>query len=96
MEPINGIKIFRISHEDWWAGIDLESCITEAMAQFGDDREDVVDPAVAREITDHEADTLKFVEGDDPCPPDWTFRKELQRMVERGDKFPIAFASTEW
>jgi hypothetical protein len=92
---VDGIKIFQLNECDWWAGPDLESCIAAAIDQLSLDRDEVVDNKT-HELTDAEADTLTFVEWDDPVPDNFTFRKALECAVTRGDKFPQSFASTEW
>lgn len=95
------IKIFKLDDCTWWAGADLESCIVDAMREYGLPRDEVADPD-AHELSGEELDRLKFVDGDDPINADGTpggtrsFRDELARQVARGDAFPQFFASTEY
>jgi hypothetical protein len=95
------IKIFKMTDCDWWAGLDLESCIADTVREYGLPRDEAVDPN-AHELTDEELDRFKFIDGDDPINADGTpggsrtFREQLALQVNRGDTFPQFFASTEY
>lgn len=87
------IKIFQMNDCDWMAGETLGGCIAEYALNYDGhiDREEF-EPC---EVPDAKLDRLSFdYDGEDSV--DRTFRQQLQFMIERGDKFPTFFASTEF
>jgi hypothetical protein len=96
------IKVFEVNDCDWVAAATLEDamafyakeCFAGNRAEaFPDGEEEVA------EVTDEAMNRLKFRDDefhDDDKATIRTFREELQRRIDAGDKFPQFFASTEY
>lgn len=90
------MKIFSMNDCDWMAAPTLE----EAKAAYlkdvygvnstNDEGDAFDDPG---EISETQYDKLLFHDDDGKVR---SFREQLQLMIERGDKFPVLFASTEY
>ncbi len=99
------IKIFQLNDCEWMAGEDLESVIQDYFKNYISEE---VRPEIrevflyeAEELSDEDMDRLKYhdIEGDlagDGVKKIYTFREALNKMLEKGDKAPFYFASTEY
>ncbi len=97
MEAINGIKIFKMSDCEYWAGRTLEECAEDYMQEHGDDPDLIED---AHELSDREVDSerINLEDAEIGIPEemgDPTFRQYLEAMIKRGDEFPAMFAASE-
>lgn len=89
------MKVCEINDCDWWIGESLEACVQDYRDNVNDDPEYTED---ARELTDKELDTLKFIvcdEGERTTCEKRTFREQLAIEISAGGVFPRMFASTE-
>lgn len=92
------MKIFRMNDCDWVAAESLEDAFDVPEAQLGfsrDEWKDLCDDP--KELTEEELDSHQFT----PDPYDKSnakisFREELNRRIQLGEKFPQFFASTEY
>lgn len=87
------IKVFAMNDCDWMAGETVEDCLREYKANYSGDY-DGDDPLEPEELDDEEMNTLRFT--NDEIDKKWSFREQLNWMIERGEKFPTFFASTEY
>ncbi len=93
MESIGGIKVFRMTNAEYWAGRTLEECIEDYRFEYGDDEDEMLDEPA--EVTDEDLDKLRFTEDVDGEASEDTFRQRLEEMVRDGEHFPTLFATTE-
>lgn len=98
------IKIFKMNDCDWWAAETLEQakedCVTTFGGRYPEDAEEFLDDV--REVPGGNMSKLRFVDPDESDETtasgyvERTFRQELNDRIERGEKFPQPFASTEY
>lgn len=93
------MKIYKMNDCDWIAAENLDEAklclavlIDRGVVDAKFEEEYLDDPY---EISEEQWDKLKFVDEDDPKDVR-SFREELQRMMDKGTKFPAFFASTEY
>jgi len=99
---VGGIKIFKVTDYEWWAGGSLEAIRVEASRQGykPDDPDEGFESP--RELTAEDLDKHQFREWEweRGVVPDGvefiSFRDQLQKMIEAGQRFPCAFASTDY
>ena len=95
-KQLNDIKIYEIGI-DFYAAKNLRDAVRAFVSDSGDFTiREALEEAIP--ISDKAMDRLMFL--DDPYNHETstkrTFREELQRMIDAGEKFPCAFASSEW
>lgn len=90
---IMNMKIFRMNDCDWCAGEDLESVVEFYMDFVDLDKDEACDQPC--ELTELDMDRLIFTP-DSKDEDLRTFREELKRLIDKGEKFPMFFASTEF
>ena len=86
------IKIYQINDCDWVAASTLEEAYTYAYKHFDEDP-DYFDKDEIKELTSEEMDRLTFIDEDESKR---TFREELQLLIDKKEKMPAFFASTEY
>ena len=90
------IKIYKMNDIDWWVDYSeweaKENYINWVCESVGVLRDEV--DAHARELSNDELHHLKYYDGYDDQKR--TFYEQLQIMINRKEKFPCFFASTEW
>ena len=94
MPLVTTLKIFRMNDCDWMAAETLEQAkrgyLQTVWGGTGECDDEAFD--CPGEISEAQYDRLLFRDDDGTTR---TFREQLQRMIERGEKFPCFFASTE-
>ena len=86
------IKIYQINDCDWVAASSLEEAYTYACKHCDEDP-DYFDKDEITELTSEDMDRLTFI-GDDERK--LTFREELRVLIDKKEKMPTFFASTEY
>lgn len=94
------MKIFEMNDCEWYAGESVEDCIEAFVKDNGEELEfweECRDEGYPKLLSEKEMQDLNFLEDpyDSECPKR-SFKDELNRMIERGDKFPCFFATTEY
>ncbi|HZR33806.1 MAG TPA: hypothetical protein VFA75_00420 [Nevskia sp.] len=90
------IKVFSMNDHEWTAGACTpEEMLAWYMDQTGVSREEATgeEDGIPEELSPEAMQELTFVCDDGSRH---SFVEELRLMVERGDKFPCFFASTEY
>ena len=92
------MKVFAMNDCDWMAGEDLASVTALYLKEYSGDlpADEALDES--HELTRPQMDGLRFYtdHGDGGDGSYQTFQQRLNFMVQRGDKFPCFFASTEY
>jgi len=94
MKPVNGIVIVAMNEWDWYAGKNVEECISQYMNDIGEDYDALDDPHI---ISEEEAHSLRWLDEDDSSDSVLTFFEHLQDIVFTNKNFTCTFfASTEY
>lgn len=90
------IKVFKMNNCDWMAGESLDSCKDNYLRNYfhGSIHEEPFEGA--RQLTEQEMDKFHFCDDEVQPSVTRTFREQLAHIIERGERFPTFFASTEF
>ena len=91
------IKVFSMNDCDWVAAETLEeakSWYKDFCSSSSDPDEEVFDDP--HEVSSEDMKKLKFNDEDGSKPVTRTFQEQLDRIVDRGEPFPLFFASSEY
>ncbi len=88
------IKVYKLNDYEWYAGESMQECIDWVVKNFGDEdnKEDIISED-AHEVLEAQMNTLIFVDDDGNK---MTFKQQLDKMIESGEKFPCPFAFMDW
>jgi hypothetical protein len=94
-------KVYAVSDIYWWAAYDAEEALVDHvnfLAASGMDEGDIEDEVYSLEDV-HEVDEIdmnRLSYLDDEGNGNHSFARQLEIMIEKGDKFPSMFACTEY
>lgn len=92
----NHLMIFAMNDYDWWADYGIEPAIVNYTKfqheDVGLDHDEIEIKAHA--LSKDEANSLKFCDPDENATR--TFAEKLKHEIDKGEKFPNFFASTEY
>lgn len=93
------VKVFKVNDCEWWAGDCTALEMLVAYLRFtGCSLEDATDGLLPVEVPQEEMKRLRFRHDDEgrQLQEMWSFEDELAALLDRGEKLPCLFASTEW
>ena len=85
------IKVFMVDEYTWYAAETQAEALRAAMEDTGLTEEEYDD--VSGPMSDEAMEKFMFI--NDNGQVEHSFRKELDAMIARGEKFPCMFAATE-
>jgi hypothetical protein len=95
------VKVYAVSDMYWWAAYDAEEAFvdhTNFLAASGMDEEDIEEEVYSLEdvceVNEIDMNRLEYM--DDDGDGTHSFARQLEIMIEKGDKFPSMFACTEY
>lgn len=90
------VKIYKFCDVDYIAASTIRSAVREWCSTTGNSYREALEEI--EEVPDQDLDLLMFFDdienGDDS--PKRTFREQLAKLIEAGEKFPCFFATSEW
>ena len=88
------LKVFQVDDYNFIIGHDRQSCIDEAVENYGVERDIAEEDAFA--LNDEQLETRKFLDLEgEGYSPQRNFKQQLQIEAEKGGEFPRLFAVSE-
>lgn len=89
----NEVKVFKVDDYNWMIGYDMDSCINDAVENYGVNKKDAEEEAYA--LSDNQLNSIKYIDFNGDTTVERTFAEQLQIEIEAGGDFPRLFACSE-